>query len=397
STAANPVISYQQPGSYDVTLIATNSNGCTDTLTKKRFVNIGRPKVLLNNTPQQGCVPYSYQPAISILTGDVISSYAWDFGDGQTSTAANPTNIYSSAGTYTVKLIYTTAGGCTDSTIVPAAVHVGVPPVPALDASPRISCAFQPVQFTDLSTGAIDNWLWEFGDGATSSSKNPAHRYTDTGYFTIILTVYSNGCKTQIVVPNFVYIKPPIARFTHLSDCSDHFTHRFTDQSIGALSWSWDFGDGNTSAVRNPSHTYAAAGSYTVMLTVRNDTCEHTVAQTVRIIDEKAGFAANDSVVCKNSVVTFTGKAFNTQNIVLYNWDFGDGVNVYSGNTVSHKYTQSGKYNTRLTITDLNGCNDVLIKPQYIEVDGPTARFGVSVPAVCTLTPIVFTDASTPD
>ncbi len=397
STAANPVNIYTRLGVYDVTLIVTNSAGCTDTILKPKLVQITPPRVVITNVPQQGCVPYTFQPLFSVLTGDVLTSYTWYFGDGSTATGPAPTHIYTVPGTYTVKLVYTTAGGCTDSTIVNAAITVGRPANPAFDATPRIACAFQPIQFTDLSTGAIDRWLWQFGDGTTSGAQNPAHRYGDTGYFTVTLTVFSNGCPSTITIPNFIYIKPPISRFIDSMDCSTPFIRWFRDQSIGPLSWSWDFGDGNTSTLQNPTHTYAATGTYTVTLTVRNDTCEHTSQQMVNIINETADFAALDTVICRNSSQSFSTRNINPANIAQYKWDFGDGTVMFGSSSVSHTYQLSGKFNVQLTITDLNGCTSTLLKPLYIEADGPTAAFSVSATGVCAFSPVSFTDASVSD
>jgi gliding motility-associated-like protein len=397
ATGRNPVFTYLLPGVFDVTLMVTNSSGCTDTITKKRFTDIRRPQVILTNLPQQGCVPYNFQPGFSILTNDSITSYSWDFGDGHTATGASPVNIYTDSGTYTVKLVYTTASGCTDSTIVNKAVRVGNIPNPALDASPRISCAFQSIQFTDKSTGGIDSLFWQFGDGASSNARNPLHAYSDTGYFSITLDVTSNGCTNKITLPDFIYIRPPVARFADSSVCADRFTRWFMDESIGALSWSWDFGDGHTDNVPNPRHTYTAPGNYTVSLTVRNNSCEHSTQRIVKIIREKAGFSASDAVICRKSAVIFTGDGFNMQNIVSYNWDFGDGINLSAGNSITHNYQLAGKYSPQLIITDLNGCCDTLLKSLFVEADGPTAGFNISVPAACTNALVALTDTSVSD
>ncbi|MBS1564440.1 MAG: PKD domain-containing protein, partial [Bacteroidetes bacterium] len=401
ATGPAPSFTYQLPGSYDVTLIVTGASGCSDTLVRKNYVYIGRPQLALSNAPQKGCVPYTFQPAISVLTNDVLTSYQWDFGDGQTATGANPTHVYATAGTWTVKLIYTTAGGCTDSLIVPAAVRTGNIPSPSFDANPRITCAFQPVQFTDQSTvpagGAIDTWLWQFGDGGSSSAQNPSYHYGDTGYFSITLTIWSNGCSNSFSLPKYVYIKAPIARFSDSMACSNRYTRWFKDRSIGALSWYWDFGDGNSSTAQNPVHTWADTGYYTVMLTVRNDTCEHTTMTSVHIINETLGFKASDTVLCRNSLTTFSPQGMNLQNISYWHWNTGNGLGIYINNPLTITYTKSGIYDVMLAIRDLNGCTDTLVRPQYIRVDGPTAAFTVSAGGVCTLSPVVFTDASVPD
>ncbi|HSC39371.1 MAG TPA: PKD domain-containing protein, partial [Chitinophagaceae bacterium] len=219
----------------------------------------------------------------------------------------------------------------------------------------------------------------------------------DTGYFTVTLTVFSNGCPASVTIPNYIYIKPPISRFVDSMDCATPYMRWFRDRSIGATSWFWDFGDGATSTAQDTAHLYAAPGTYTVSLTVRNDTCEHTSQQTVTIIDEKADFAALNTVTCRNSAQTFNTVNINTRNIAQYKWNFGDGSIVTGGSTISYTYKQSGQFDVKLIITDLNGCRDSLLKPLYIEAFGPKAGFIVSPATVCAFTPVLFTDTSSSD
>jgi gliding motility-associated-like protein len=398
SSEANPKHTYSGFGAYDVILVTTNGMGCTDTVVKKKYIQITRPRVSITNLPWEGCVPYTFQPVINVLTNDVLTGYQWDFGDGNSSLLPQPSNKYDKPGTYTIKLVYTTDGGCTDSTVVPGAIRIGELPIPNFTALPPVTCAFLPVQFTNTSTGAVgDEWLWDFGDGTTSNLQNPSHFYSDTGRFTIKLVVSSNGCKSALTIRNMVYIQPPIARFFDSSSCDSRFTKWFRDRSIEAHSWFWDFGDGITSTLQNPVHTYAAKGNYIVSLTVKNGTCEHTTRRSLKVIYEKAGFSASDTVICKGSGVTFTANNINLQNIIAFNWSFGDGNHAGGNNVVTHIYRQSGKYDVRLIIADINGCADSLMKPAYIRADGPTANFSTAAPAVCTNTVILFTDASASD
>jgi PKD repeat protein len=123
-----------------VTLVTTNAAGCTDTIRKNDFVRIQRPQVSIVQVPQEGCVPYAYQPTIQINSPDSIISYLWNFGDNNTSTEANPLNTYTVAGIYTVTLIYTTAGGCTDSVKAIDAIRVGEKPIINFTATPRFAC-----------------------------------------------------------------------------------------------------------------------------------------------------------------------------------------------------------------------------------------------------------------
>jgi gliding motility-associated-like protein len=402
STEASPSHTYTANGEYKVTLIVTNAAGCTDTLAKKKYIQIKAPEVELLQLPQEGCVPYNWQPILSVKSVDELAGYVWHFGDGTTSTDKTPQHTYAQAGTYTVKLVYTTAGGCTDSIIVKDAIRVGNHPNVAFNATPRDACAFQPIGFKDGSTGAVaDKWLWNFGDGGTATSQDPQHIYQDTGYFNVKLVVWSNGCRDSVTTPRFVHIKPPIARFDVAPvNCTIKFSRQFNDLSIGATEWQWDFGDGASSTQRNPVHVFNRAGSYIVKLTVRNETCEHTTSKQVLILSEKADFTTSDNIACKNTPVTLTAVNSNAQYISGYAWQITkDNVVIATpaGPSVQFSFPAAGQYGIRLVITDLYGCTDTLDKPFSIKVNGPTADFSVLNPEVCTNTTIRFADSSKTD
>ena len=397
SVDINPVHTYRDTGSYTVTLIVASNNGCSDTMVKPQYIQIGKPAITMNNLPQMGCVPLTIAPSSTITVSEPITNYLWDFGDGTTSNVKNPTHTYSAAGTYTVTLIITTASGCTDTLTMPEAVRVGDKPRASFTVNPNDVCAFQAVQFTDKSTGNVDQWLWQFGDGGTSTSQNPSYQYQDTGYFSVTLIVWSNTCPDTIRLNNIVHIKPPIAAFTVNRGCGNKFRIDFLNVSIGATAWSWDFGDGTTSTQQNPSHVYASIGNYEVTLTVTNGTCNNQTTQAVQIISESAGFVPDKSTVCKGGTVNFTAVNINATSIAGWQWDFGDNHISTAPSTASHKYDSPGTYTVSLIITDVFGCSDT--SKLDITVFGPTAQFFPSLSAVCFYNngPILFTDSSVTD
>ncbi len=146
------------------------------------------------------------------------------------------------------------------------------PPVADFTGVPTSGYRLLTVQFTDLSTGSISSWLWQFGDGETSAEQNPSHVYNATGTYTVSLTVTgSSGSDTEIKI-NYIEVTetPLVANFTG-SPTSGYrpLTVQFTDTSSGIInSRAWNFGDGWTSSVQNPSHTYIDEGIYTVSLSV---------------------------------------------------------------------------------------------------------------------------------
>ena len=397
SLLASPVHTYTLFGSYTVTLITTNLAGCTDTLVKTNYVDLRQPQVTINNLQLNLCAPITHTFTATIVTNDPVALYLWDFGDGTTSTAVSPTHTFPT-GTYIIKLYITTSSGCTDSAVYNPGVIASDKPVANFSATPRDVCAHLPVQFTDLSTGNVTNWVWSFGDGGTASVQNPVHLYEDTGYFSVQLIVWNHGCPDTIRLVNYIHINPPIANFISSFECINPMIQTFTDKSIGADEWNWDFGDGFTSTLQSPVHTYATTGNFTVTLLVRNHTtgCEYLKSNPVIIVVERAAFIASDSVICKNSPMNFTATGNNAGNITSYDWNFGDG-GTGTGSNPSHTYINAGKYTVRLIITDIIGCKDTLIKPLYMEVDGPTSSFQTSVPGSCIMSAVSFIDHSTGD
>ncbi len=402
STLQNPSHIYNKPGTYTVTLVVTNANGCRDSFIKTNYINVIRPVASIENIPDSGCVPFTKTFSVSANVADPVASYAWNFGDGNTSNSASPSNIYTTEGAYNVSVIIVTAGGCTDTARATRAIVASNKPTANFSANPTNTCAKNPITFTNLSTGGGTRWIWEFGDSTRSSLQNPTHQYQDTGYFDVKLKVWKGGCMDSLLMNDYMRINPPIAKFRINSNCNSPFNRIFADQSIGADEWHWDFGDGNTSTVRNPTHTYAATGSYTVTLRVVNNTfgCDFTTTHQVQIINSRAQFTASDTAVCKGANVIFS-TGLSLTNIASLNWNFGDGTpsinSSFQQTGVEHTFDRAGQFNVRLTITDKNGCTDILTKPRYISVNGPTAKFAPSASGICLNSAIVFNDSSTTD
>ena len=398
SNLANPNHTYNIPGNYSVTLISTNSNGCSDTLVKTDYIKIKLPVAVINNLPQKGCAPLAVTFSSTVTSTDPVASYMWDFGNSITSTLPNPTYTFT-PGNYDIQLIITTTNGCKDTVIVPQGVKAAIKPNTNFSATPRDVCARMPVQFSDLSIGLITKWDWNFGDGTHSNLQNPTYGYQDTGLFTITLIVENNGCFDTLSIPNYIHVKPPIAIFTVAGSCAKKYFKVFTDQSIGADTWNWNFGDGTTSTSQNPTHTYSSVGTYSVTLTVFNVStgCDYIKTTQIRVADEQALFTASVLEICRNSSTTFNATSIQgTPAIVSFEWNFGDG-SVGTGNNIKHTYLQTGSYTVSLKITDVNGCVDSIVKNNYIKVVGPTAAFTPATPGSCLNAAVTFNDLSITD
>ena len=221
-----------------------------------------------------------------------------------------------------------------------------VPPVAAFTWN-QANRGLLTVQFTDQSTGEITAWLWSFGDGQTSTGRNPSHTYLLVGNYQVSLMVIGpGGTDTETKTVNVVAV-PPIADF----DAAGTLTVQFTDKSIGLVtSWSWSFGDGGTSALQNPTNTYAAAGDYTVSLTATGPGGSDTHTEIVRV-PPGAGLTAAFTY-SGTLTVQFTDQS--TGEITSWSWSFGDG-GTSSEQNPSHTYAQAGTYTVTLTVAGPRG------------------------------------------
>ena len=190
STQLNPVHTYTSYGSFDVSLIVMNTFGCADTLIRIGYIKVLAPQMVFNNLPDSGCAPFTHLFSATITSIDPVISYLWDFGDGTTSILPTPIHSFG-VGIYTIRLIITTAGGCSDTLTMPRGIIASSKPTANFSATPRNACAQMPINFTDLSSGNVTNWLWSFGDGGSSTVPNPSHVYQDTGYFDVQLIVWN--------------------------------------------------------------------------------------------------------------------------------------------------------------------------------------------------------------
>lgn len=399
STDANPSVMYNNYGSFAVKLVVTDQFGCSDSLFKPNYIRIIQPAIAFYSLPDSGCVPFTKRFNAVVTSNRPITTYNWNLGDGTTSNLQNPQHTYNSIGIYPVSLIVTTAEGCADTLTIQRGVVVGDKPNLLYNIVPTNTCASEAVSFRDSTIGATA-WKWEFGDGSVVRSQNATHQYQDTGYFDIKLTVWSNGCADSVTLIKHVYIKAPIARFRVDADCASPLSRSFVNTSIGADDLLWDFGDGNTSTVFSPVHTYSAPGIYSVSLYVHNATtgCEQTQFKQITVVNPKANFFATDTVPCKGVAVRFN-TGLSASDVSSFSWNFGDGTPVVATTTpyTYHTYNQTGTFTVRLIIRSIQGCLDTLTKTSYIRVDGPKASFSISSGNGCLNKLVTFADSTLGD
>lgn len=397
SQAENPSFNYTKQGIFDITLIVKSRYGCSDTLVRESAVEIALPRAyftpndLMNPSGLKGCVPVdvNLQYAGSYNTEkDSVTSYYWNFGDGTSSMLKNPSHLYPNVGRYMISLTVTTARGCTSTYYAQA--QTGTPQYPDFDKlNPDTVCASEEVAFKDLSVDQdkINSWLWRFGDKKQSPYQNPTHFYTDTGYMDVQLSVYHNGCRTDTIKENFIYIKGPYANMHIEKRCEAPFWIQFQAKIMAAESYYWDFGDGSATVYNedNVIHNYSGTGDYSARLVLENISsgCEYEVETNLKIRNLITEFSVPSEPVCVGENISFSGE--NSQDISffmyddlkgLYLWDFGDGSpKVMTEEPITHRYTAGGIYQVSLTVQDINGCQRTLSKS--VRVFQPRADFEI--------------------
>ena len=218
-------------------------------------------------------------------SGEIIA-YEWDFGDGSArSTRREPVKVYGKAGAYTVRLVVTGDNGAAGQCERPLVIREDDRELIADFSFAKAEYAVgEPVSFVNESSfenGEIVAYAWDFGsgDGDTSTEENPSKRYSAPGDYTVSLTVTTdNGREKSCQKTVRVYDAgtPPVAAFACAPEVlfageEVAFTNLSTDEDGAVVGWSWDFGDGTTSAERHPVHTYPEKGAYRVTLTVTDD------------------------------------------------------------------------------------------------------------------------------
>ncbi len=324
SSLRNPVHAYLSPDKYTVKLIASGSSGSADK-TERGLIEVlegSAPTAAFTGEPRSGFAPLTVQ--FKDISGGKVSSWAWEFGDGGKSRDQNPTHVYERVGVYSVKLTSSGAEGSAEKeeTDFIEALDKGTAADFTADRTTRIKgeTGEYVVKFKDLSSsshGKIAKWFWSFGDkgGGASAQPNPEHVFNcdnNSDVFTVSLTIFdSENNVANEVKPAFISCEevevveadaapdatpdpnpgaPLAAEFrAENTNGPAPLEVRFIDESKGSpKSWSWDFGDGEESAERNPSHIYTSKGKYTVGLIVSNDSGIDSITKK-KLINVKKG------------------------------------------------------------------------------------------------------------
>jgi PKD repeat protein len=276
-------------------------------------------------------------------------------------------------------------------------------PVAAFSAFPTSCNSPLKVVFTDKSTGLPTSWNWNFGDGKSSTARNPVHTYNKAGTYTVTLTVKNVKGNNKITKYSYITVlaplKAPAAAFT-ASPISGNAPLKvtLTDTSTGTpTSWNWNFGDGTSSTEKNPTHIYSKAGKFTVALTVKNIKGNNKITKNSYITvlaplkAPVAAFTVSPTSGYAPLKVVFTDTSTGTP--TSWNWNFGDG-NTSIEHNPAHLYYTAGNYTINLTVTNTNGTNSTFASITVLKPVLPVANFSTNISEGYAPLSVQFTDHS---
>lgn len=357
SSLKNPSWTYPDTGVYQTTLIAYSGvdSLCNDTA-------VGVVKVYpvffagyhVNN---DRCSPEFEFIDMSYGVGGTANFWDWDLGDGTYSSDPNPQHTYAQPGLYDVQLITSTDSSCLDTMVQ----TISVLQIPEADFTLELDTCIQTLRTTNFSSFAASSF-WNFSNGWIGSEDEPVHQYDSPGVYKITMVAVTDSACTDSLSRLVVVPPLPESNFQYSVATCDSVVE-FTNYSVNAVTYSWDFGDETESIDFSPVHTYTLAGNIPVrLISTSVHSCNDTVIKEIFFVSKKqADFeTAYDSC---SGLMHFIGV---DQNAVSYLWDFGDGT-TSTEKSPAHAYSENGSYSIFLTLNGETSCVDSIRSLNYYD------------------------------
>lgn len=387
--------SFNKVGKNTVQLIITDMNGCLDT--SSLSIIIYDVKSNFDVDLKTACAPFNVQFSNQSVADTTIQSYSWNFGDKLISQEINPKHNYTKKDNYDVTLITTDVLNCKDTLVFTDFIDIRKPQ-PQISISKQEICVGETLNFNETQEITM-NHFWDFGNGKTSTLANADNTYLNNGIFDISLKVTDElGCDSTTIFNNFIDVHNyPTVDFvtdTTYSDCYP-FLVKFSaiTESFDSLNFQWDFGDGKTSEIENPTHSYTIPGDFNIKLKVQNNIACADSIEKPKYIHVGGPYAEiiKSETICKGVEYPFTLK--NQMNIFNFKWDMGDGT-IKFGDTITHSYQQYGTiYHSIILFSDTLSTCDITIQDS-IEINPIIAGFTNSDIGNCINYPINFNNIS---
>lgn len=389
-------VTYNSPGNYNVRIRLVNSCGCiTDTTFSNAITVDPSPSANFSSVNRSSCTSPHTVNFNNTSTGGGLN-YFWDFGDGTTSTAANPSHTYT-LGNYTVTLIATNpATGCADTFVRPNYVTIDSV-VADFATTDTNACQGEQVCFTNTSFPPGATFSWDFGDGSPpNSAANPCHVYNTLGTYTVSLTVTSGGCSDTRTKNNYVTVNPgPSVDFSTLDDtitCLYPYTVNWQNSSTPGISYLWTFSNASPDSAftfNPPPVTYSLPGGNATLLVTDNNGCQVSKTKPIQIQPINARFRLDENRGCAPLRIAFRSisNAFGNDSLVDFQWDFdGDGLidRIGGSDTGSFVFNDTGCFSPTLIVNSAAGCTDTTTLINRLCVgDTPTVSFAYSLDTTC--------------
>jgi gliding motility-associated-like protein len=352
STNLPAVHRYGSSGTYAVSVTVTTDKGCADSTVRTATVILGGN---VNFTATEVCETYStaFANTTVLKTGTNVQNYLWHFGDGNTATGPNASHTYAAPGNYMAKLVLDYGNNCFDSIAKPVTVHQK----PTASFTATTVCENNPTQFTNLSSPTGLNFVWNFGDGQTSTEEAPLHLYSNDGTYSVQLIATSAYQCTDSLTMQVSVLPVGDATFSVAPVCKGD-TSLFINQTNIALypvsSFIWDFGDSTSSTASNPKKKYNSVGTYQVRLIANfANGCADTAFGFTSVNEIPSFDAQVKHVSCfgfRDGEIVLNAQTGNAP--FTFNWSPA------LSNSAVQQNVASGKY--EVTFTDVNNCSSKL-------------------------------------
>lgn len=361
---------YGQVGTYTAVITVTDARGAVGTAQVTVTVENNPPvieDITAEPTPVPVCEAVSLTSRITDNPGDTITA-TWQLGDDNTGEGQSITHTYAVPGTYDVTLTAMDNYGASSSDTITITVNNTLPVAEAgnnVEVEVNTAVNFNG-SFTDADACDAHAIHWDFGDGSSTNTLNPTHSYTQPGIYVAILTVTDKfGAQSTDIITVTVKNTPPVIEAISATPDTVQiceaisFSGQATDTPNDVLTYGWTFGDGNTAAGQNVTHTYAEPGNYTATFNVTDsfDVADSaivavTVNNTLPTVE-----AGDDQETSVNTEISFNGSFEDADSCDTHtiSWDFGDGNTVTDTLTPTHTYAEKGTYTVTLTVTDKFG------------------------------------------
>ena len=378
STLQKPTTVYTESGSYDVMLVVSKGNE-SDTVRKENYIQVyEKPEPVFSSASGQiGCAPFSVD--FIDQTGQnaaEIVYWHWDFGDGSISSLQNPTHSFNYQNSYSISLFVIDKNQCNNTVLYENYISA-YKPIADFYADATVACSGElQTQFINNSQAdGSSSYVWDFGDGGSSEDKNPQHLYSQQGSYSVKMIAYDrHQCSDTITRNNYILITKVTASFTASKDtiCPDEPVV-FSNQSTLANSFLWQFGDGNSSTQKEPTHRYSEAGDYEIMLIASNSqACSDTSYSYINVERVEAGYETSSYFSCQTPIdVQYYNRS---KNAVSYQWKFGNGF-TSNGHEPVNTYNDVGFFSLHLEATSKHGCRDSYVADTCMRIVKPLALF----------------------